>query len=301
VQVVSVINHKGGVGKTTLTANLGAGLAARGKRVLMIDLDSQASLTLSFFSFDEWVYRLAPTKTIKHWFDALGAGTEADLASLVAKPSRVNDRLPFDGEGCVELISAHRDLGQVDIALGSHVLNHPAHHAFVYDQLRSALRTSELAEYDVVLIDCSPAFGPISKSAVAAADLILIPTRPDYLSTNGIQSLDALIDDFVTEFNSVRGDIDEIRRAPASIVFTMVQSEDGEPIEDQLHYMEQIPTEAIPAFDTTIGDSKGVYGPAPVNGVPVILAGTGRSQTRELRNVVSELMERLEEVEPASV
>src|SRR6266542_2348254 len=57
--VVSVINYKGGVGKTTLTANLGADLAARGRRVLLIDLDPQASLTFSFFRVPEWETQLA--------------------------------------------------------------------------------------------------------------------------------------------------------------------------------------------------------------------------------------------------
>jgi len=72
VKVVAIINHKGGVGKTTLTANLGAGLAARGSRVLLIDLDSQASLTVSFFTQNEWTDELLPTKTIKHLYDGLG-------------------------------------------------------------------------------------------------------------------------------------------------------------------------------------------------------------------------------------
>ena len=74
MKVVAIINHKGGVGKTTLTANLGAGLAARGQRVLLIDLDSQASLTVSFFTQNEWTDELLPTKTIKHWYDGLGSG-----------------------------------------------------------------------------------------------------------------------------------------------------------------------------------------------------------------------------------
>lgn len=54
MQIISVINYKGGVGKTTITANLAAELAFRGKSVLAIDLDPQASLTFSFFTVDEW-------------------------------------------------------------------------------------------------------------------------------------------------------------------------------------------------------------------------------------------------------
>jgi chromosome partitioning protein len=54
VPVVSVMNYKGGVGKTTLTANLAAEIAHRGHKVLMIDLDPQANLTFSFYSVEEW-------------------------------------------------------------------------------------------------------------------------------------------------------------------------------------------------------------------------------------------------------
>ena len=68
MKIVSVINYKGGVGKTTITANLGAEIANRGYKVLMIDLDPQASLTFSFIPPDEWETTLSPEKTIKSWF-----------------------------------------------------------------------------------------------------------------------------------------------------------------------------------------------------------------------------------------
>ncbi len=54
MQIVSVINYKGGVGKTTLTANLGAYAASKGKRVLLIDADPQTQLTFNFISVEDW-------------------------------------------------------------------------------------------------------------------------------------------------------------------------------------------------------------------------------------------------------
>ena len=77
IQIVSVINYKGGVGKTTLTANLAAELAWRGKRVLLLDMDAQCSLTFSFVTPDEWESKIGgdgtpgSDKTIKSWFDAI--------------------------------------------------------------------------------------------------------------------------------------------------------------------------------------------------------------------------------------
>jgi len=71
--VVSVINYKGGVGKTTLTANIGAELAARGRRVLLVDLDPQASLTFSFVQIEEWEERYAGSRTLLQWYDSVVA------------------------------------------------------------------------------------------------------------------------------------------------------------------------------------------------------------------------------------
>ena len=74
MKIVSVINYKGGVGKTSLTANLGAELAWRRRRVLLIDLDAQASLTFSFIKPDEWEQHYEAKNTIKAWFDSYEAG-----------------------------------------------------------------------------------------------------------------------------------------------------------------------------------------------------------------------------------
>ena len=75
MEIVSVINYKGGVGKTTLTANLGAELAWRGYSVLLVDLDAQASLTFSFIKPDDWLNNYSDTTTIKQWFDSFESGT----------------------------------------------------------------------------------------------------------------------------------------------------------------------------------------------------------------------------------
>jgi chromosome partitioning protein len=86
MKVVAVINYKGGVGKTSLTTNLGAELAWRNYKVLMVDLDAQASLTFSFISPDDWERSYAPNMTIKSWFESFDSGRPMSLGSLIFTP-----------------------------------------------------------------------------------------------------------------------------------------------------------------------------------------------------------------------
>src|SRR5438067_249325 len=105
MKVVSVINYKGGVGKTSLTANLGAELAFRGKRVLLLDLDAQASLTFSFITPDEWSRRFENNRTIKAWFDSHEFGQPIALEKLIESPTRVSSRIK--GPGKLDIIYSH--------------------------------------------------------------------------------------------------------------------------------------------------------------------------------------------------
>ena len=112
MKIVSVINYKGGVGKTTLTANLAGELASRDYKVLMIDLDPQASLTFSFIKPDEWKNDLAPNKTIKNWFKPSKNDKKLKFKDLIFSPKSVKPHL--NGNGKLHLISSHLELINVD-------------------------------------------------------------------------------------------------------------------------------------------------------------------------------------------
>ena len=110
MHIVSIINYKGGVGKTTLTANLAAELAWRGKRILLLDMDAQCSLTFSFITPDKWRIDLdgstdGQDRTIKSWFDGISDDDVVipDLSDIVVSDLVVNDRLS-DREGEIDLI-----------------------------------------------------------------------------------------------------------------------------------------------------------------------------------------------------
>lgn len=118
MHVVSVINYKGGVGKTTVTANLGAELAHRGHKVLLLHMDPQCSLTFSFVEPDVWDKTLKDTKTIKAWFDSFNDDeTSILLESLITKPPRVAKRLSDDS--VLDLIPSHLGLINVDLELAT--------------------------------------------------------------------------------------------------------------------------------------------------------------------------------------
>lgn len=181
MHVVSVINYKGGVGKTSLTANLGAELAWRGHRVLLIDLDAQASLTFSFIKPDEWSENYEATGTIKSWFDTYDTGSPLDLSSLINSPPRVNAKL--GKRGSLHVIYSHLGLINVDLELatklgGANLAQAKRNFISVHRRLADALRAMADDDlYDIVLIDCPPNFNIVTKTAIIARRRGQIPRR----------------------------------------------------------------------------------------------------------------------------
>ena len=286
MKVISVINYKGGVGKTTLTANIAAELARCGKRVLLLDADAQCSLTFSFLSPQEWKEnlggdkRLGSDKTIKHWFDGISSEGEIPvpgLEELIVPKLRVHDYVRDKG-GSIDLIPSHLGLINVDVDLAYMLSGAPelsrVNRRFVkvHGELRKALaKISGNPGYDVALIDCPPNFNIVTKNAIVASDGILIPAKPDYLSTLGISYLVFNHGELVKKFNEcASSEEDAIHPKIMGVVFTMVQINRGHPINAQQPYMEK---ETIPAsiFPTYVRENKTIFADAPETRVPAIL------------------------------
>ena len=282
MKIVSIINYKGGVGKTTLTANLAAELAFRGKRILLLDMDAQCSLTFSFVTPDYWQSQLAGDgvngrdRTIRTWFDGIIDDDLdiADLSDLVLRKLKVKSYLG-NKNGRLHLIPSHLGLINIDLDLAymlSGVAPSRSHQrrARVYGQLRSHLRKFALdTGYDFVLIDCPPNFNIVPKNAIVASDQIVIPAKPDYLSTLGIDYLWRSLRALVTEFNQDSKSI-SIDPEILGVVFTMIQIYGGRPIGAQRQYMHEDAI-AVPLFDSSIRENKTMFGDAPEDGIPVVL------------------------------
>lgn len=281
MRIVSVINYKGGVGKTSLAANLGAELAWRGKRVLLIDLDAQASLTFSFIKPDEWSKKFEAMGTIKSWFDAHDSGSPISLESLVVKPERIGQKL--SGHGDLDVIYSHLGLINVDLELatklgGANLAQAKRNFISVHRRLSDALQSPALKRrYDVVLIDCPPNFNIVTKTAIIASDFILVPTRPDELSTLGISYLMRSINSLVRDYNEyVAVDTSSadspIHPGIVGVVFTMIQEYGGQPISAQRNYIVRVARDTgLRVFDSYIKRNDTLFAGAPEYGVPVVL------------------------------
>ncbi len=283
MKIVSVINYKGGVGKTSLTANLGAELAWRRKRVLLIDLDAQASLTFSFIPPDEWESTYEADQTIKSWFDSFEDGAPLSLSSLVQTPSRIAQRL--QGKGALDIIYSHLGLINVDLELATNLgganlaqakKNFIAIHRRLADGLAAIAAENK---YDVVLIDCPPNFNIVTKTAIIASDFILVPTRPDELSTLGIDYLMRSIQTLIKDYNDYakleQGQKEKpVEPKVVGIVFTMIQEYGGAPMSAQSAYITKVKTDSgLPVFDAYIKRNDTLFAEAPAYGVPVVLHG----------------------------
>lgn len=301
MEIVAVINYKGGVGKTTVASNLAAELAFRGKKVLLIDTDAQASLTFSFIAPDQWDTKYKDSKTIKSWFDAISQGIEPpSLKDFVIKPASANVVVRPRG-GRIDLICSHLGLINVDLELatllgGVNMQQAKRNYIKVHGKLRAAIADlAETSDYDIVLIDCPPNFNIVTKNAIVASEKILIPAKPDYLSTLGIDYLHRSVNDLVREFNEyaeLDNETGNISPDILGVVFTMIQITSGQPIAAQRQFMSQTKRLGVKAFDTFFRENKTIFADAPQNLRPVVLnhysAGTHSDVVSEIEAFVTE-------------
>jgi chromosome partitioning protein len=163
--VIACVNQKGGTGKTTTCENLGAGLVMNGKKVLLVDFDPQASLSIS-----------------------LGYPKPEELPVTIADMMKkvVDEKEIRPGEGILhheegmDLMPSSIELSGMEVAL----VNTISRETVLKEYLESVKR-----DYDFVLLDCSPSLGMLTINAMAAADTLLIPVQASYLPAKGLEQL----------------------------------------------------------------------------------------------------------------
>jgi chromosome partitioning protein len=306
MHIVAVMNYKGGVGKTTLTANLGAEIAGRGHKVLLIDLDPQSNLTFSFYSVEDWKENLRKDSTIMRWYEGDMPGREVDLHNLIVSPPLVNQAIEGAG-GRLDLISSHLKLIDIDLRLaarlggGTTIGEIKRKFLDLHGCLARALEADTFREYDLVLIDCAPNFGLVTKTAIVASDYVLVPAKADYLSTLGISYLQGNCDDLVIEYNDYvghgggRGADKMIEPRFLGVVFTMIKVYANKPISAQQNYIEEVRQNSqIRVLDGMVRDSPRHFGDAGENGVPAVLRAPVDDEVAiEFRRLTQEIVDSL--------
>ena len=159
-KIIALANQKGGVGKTTTTMNLGASLATLEKSVLIVDADPQANAS-SGLGVD-----------IKE--------VECSLYECIVNKTDVRDAIYTTDIDNLDIIPSHIDLVGAEIEM----LN-MENRERILRQLLDPIR----AEYDYILIDCSPSLGLITVNALSAADSVIIPVQCEYFALEGISKL----------------------------------------------------------------------------------------------------------------
>lgn len=301
MRVISFMNYKGGVGKTTIAANIGAGLAARGHKVLMIDLDPQANLTESFFPFVNDESELPKDKTIQHWFTAhiSDAADVPLLSDLTLRPPLVYQAL---GEkvGSVDLIASHLSLLEIDMELAEWLFadgqSPRGRRARLHRFLADALEDDGLSTYDYVLIDCAPDFGIVTRIAMVATDFVVVPAKPEPLSTTGIAYMVRSLKRLVEDYNALSSSIKQIKPDFLGVVFNMVQIYSGQPIAKQLQVIEAAKKNMpLDAFHTMLRNASKSAIDSTRSGVPAVLSSAVDGElVRELNTLADEFLRRIE-------
>ena len=159
-KVFCVANQKGGVGKTTTTVNLAAGLAAKGQRVLLVDLDPQGNATM-------------------------GAGIEkrglgSSIYQVLVGLNPIADAITRNDDVGFDVLPANRDLAGAEVELVDMDKRE--------SRLRDALKSVD-ADYDFVLIDCPPALSLLTLNGLCSAHGVIIPMQCEYYALEGLSDL----------------------------------------------------------------------------------------------------------------
>lgn len=164
-KVIAIVNQKGGVGKTTTTLNLGYSLSNQGKKVLLIDLDPQGSLSIS-----------------------LGLDNNDEIDNTIANMMglSIEDKPLLEKEdyivhiGNMDLIPCNIELSAIEVSLVN---------AMSRETILKYIIQDYKSNYDYIIIDCSPSLGMLTINALAACNSVIIPVTPEYLSAKGLELL----------------------------------------------------------------------------------------------------------------
>ena len=255
--VISMTNQKGGVGKTTTTINLGAALAEAGRKVLIVDMDPQGSLSIGLgVSQDELV-------KIRTAYDML-MDPKAFPAKDVVRTTTIKG---------LDLLPANIQLSAAELRLAGEVARE-----YALDRALESIR----ADYDYVLIDCQPSLGLLTVNALTASNGVIIPMECEFFALRGVEMLRDTIGKVQERLNN--------KLVIDGVLATMVDSRTNHTRETIQAVLDMF---GDSVFHTTV--SRTVKFPETTKaGISIIEQAPTSSGAVAYRNMAWELVERLE-------
>lgn len=275
---VSLINMKGGVGKSTLTVNLAWHLAAYPdfcKKILVVDLDPQFNASQYLIGAENYTKLLKEEKpTIWNIFEQHTRTPTGKTESFDPK-SAIRSVKKFQGGGRIDLIPS-----QLELSLS---LKNPN----AKEDLLQKFLVKVKEDYDVILIDCAPTESVLTTAAYLASDFILVPVKPEYLSTIGLPLLATSMSDFLARY-------DNSHLKLLGIVFNATTDYSPEENLAKREVMQLAADHNWPVFSTQISYSKS-YPKGAREGMPIFRTSYARTTPSIIfRNFAEEFAQKAE-------
>ena len=263
-KIISIINQKGGVGKTTTVINLAAGLSMKGKKILVIDLDPQGNATTG----------LGLSNT---------ASSDSTIYSVLNGNKKITEVIQQTSFENLNLVTSNVDLSGLEVETAG-----DSRRAFkLKDELTSILNDSR-ASYDYILLDCPPSLSLLTIMALVASDALVVPLQTEFFALEGLTQLMKTIERIKNNLNpdlSIRG-----------ILLTMYDRRNklsGEVEKDARNYFKEKVYQSVVPRNVRLSE-------APSHGVPVLIYDKTCPGSKSYFNFTEEFLNQDKLVESAA-
>ncbi|RTL48418.1 MAG: chromosome partitioning protein [Bradyrhizobiaceae bacterium] len=255
-KIIAVANMKGGVGKTTTVVSLAETLAAQGAKVLVIDLDAQANASVCIAGDEKLAELMEKHLTIEGFLDDYLHGRtnetfEARIKTHLSNVTHRNDQLQ------IALLASSPKLRNLEYQLIHALTRKRLDWSTIIDGIWSLMSTqlkNSSKHYDFIIFDCAPGISIMTEVSIRLADLVMVPTIPDFLSTFGLQAFCASV--------WSNGLTEDKRRMPKKSPYVLItrrrKVNEHDKTAERIRAERQAPAPSFKVFDTEIPERIGI-------------------------------------------